>query len=251
MSKLNRYRIRSRVTLKIPYYIFLFAFSCLPTLVSAQMFSVNTARDFRTEKTSSLGLYYDLVSFEYAGTNDLSPRFDFQNSTNRIHYENEFASFGLILANKLGEYSGSLFSIYGSLSPTVTVSESRWHQFDIPITFSTEYMRIRSATNVITEELLWSTLGVGVGPSLALKYSSRVELRGGVSVSRAMLTRNNGIENGNVKGLVVPIRFKINDIFGGYGITVGYQFSNFRYRVESGRYDYNRQGDGWIIGVNF
>lgn len=227
----------------------------LPSLASAQMFSVQ--EDNRTFQLPSSSLYIGMewADFVYTGREGEFGQRDYEFSGPLIRVELETPNINLYMGtggNMTGLENTTYFQagIKGRYRFILIDEES--FTLRVPIQLRSDITTVTNTALLnINSQFQQGTLLFGIGLHLEVRPTDafRIEFSGipqtGISFS------SGGTFGGNMRALELGSHVFFDNAFGSIGLTGGYSYKFRGYDIDGSRYDYDLLGHTAKIGITF
>lgn len=225
-------------------------FFLFPAALSAQMFSVvESDRRVRNEFQTA-GFTIQPTTFTFTGT--ASPnlaRYDFDNTVYGARYDFDALRFQLVFGSSVGPSEGSLFNVNIEFLPAFTLAGNRYVRLQGRAGFDTGLFRFRPGESI--DELSYSTGSLAAGLQVEIQPIERIHFSAGVNRFLGFMSRNRGLENGNVKTWQIPVALHFHDFLWGRGVSFGYMLIDSKFNGQSDAFDYQLKNRQFFIGINF
>jgi len=250
------------------YYILTFVFCSLLATpsVQAQMFSYGPDRP---RAVQSVSLVYATVDFNYNGAGSQTARYDFDNPAYGIRFARTGFDFTVLYGSQdartidgvqqtnLTYVSADLF-----ISGRFGLYQKDENLIYVPIGLYSGYKVVAESFRGGSSgnEFNFTALALGAGLGFTGELSSRLEITGQAFPSIGFASRSVQGLAGNVRTLHVSLDAHLKNIFGRFGLSLGYGLVGQEWRINSDNFlevvddeifDYTSLMNTIKLGINF
>ena len=207
----------------------------------AQMFSVGSKPETTTSSNSYIRLGYAPANFSFTGNPNAvaaNDRFDLNNGTFSLGLESPgFVLRALVGNNLTGLKDQTYFNLSYILSNRIGLIRKPAFSFGFPIELNTS---LTSVTNEQSQlRFNQSDLGAGTGLFMRNKIGRRLTVNNQVTLGYGFSNSSGNFFGGTVSYLSGKSRINLNNVFGGRGLSIGYDFNLRSFDIEEEFYDYD------------
>jgi hypothetical protein len=234
--------------------LFIFSLILLPVTAQAQMFSVGTTEEVRTDPLglhSSLSLGWEFADFSYFGDADLDQNdLSFNESIIGFRLESPGLDIGLSFGGRLtGMDENSYLNVTGRLHNIVGLYRRSNAIVGIPIQITTDLKRVQA--NRSDSEFQQSSFIIGSGIYSALRVSNSFDMTVKATPNYGFSFSQGNLFGGSLFRFDGRTQFIFRNVIGNSDFSFSYHFDYRRYDIDGDQNDYDFMSHSISIGYIF
>lgn len=235
--------------------IFLFLFA--PSLLYAQMFSVEETERRTRPSTTAISVGFDFIDMNET-SGEFGTAYNWSEPVYRIQVDMPGIEAYAGFRNSIGDESANAdtlnyLNIGANVSGGTPLAGNERVGLMLPIRLSTEYIRVRSASaqQPETDQFRKSSVSIGIGAGGYLNFLSRVRLRAEVVPQIGFTVASLGSDAGQLASVNSKLRLHVDQLIGRFGIVLGHDYSFRRYTGGSNTLNHDLSSNHFTVGINF
>lgn len=229
-------------------------FMAVPNISKAQMFSVTDQTTPQQVPLTNLYVGYEPVNFEFDGDASLVPqrsKYNYNDPILRFRLEAPgvelYFGYG---AKFTGSKDVNYLNVGGKYYRAFRVLGDRKMALFIPVQFRLDVTNVRN-DQVVTDQFRQSSFSVGGGAGFRVRLGKSVRLNADIVPQYGYSVSAGATFGGSIYALTSQSRLYFDDLFGKFGLSLGYDYNFKRYDINVNRFDYKLHGNSLLLGITF
>lgn len=234
--------------------LFVLILITLPSIVTAQMFSIEESQEDREQRlgsTTVIGLSWETADFEYSGDSQENfRRLDFNDSLVRLRINSPGLDISLGVGGSFtGMNNHSYLNVTGRITNNINVIRNENFLLSLPVQLTTDLKRVR--LNEMDNDFQQSSLIFGSGIASDLKLSNRFSLKVHATPNYGFSFSQGSFFGGNLFRFDGRTTLFIHDLFGSRSLAISYDYDYRSYNIDGDLFDYDYTSHSITLGIGF
>jgi len=236
--------------------LFIFLFAPVTDLY-AQMFSVREREQLGNRRLplNNVMIGLEPASFDYQGDpGDPEARiFEFDGTLVRLRYDNPFIDFSLGFGGGLtGIDEVSYFDAALKFQRGIRVVRNESLNLRLPVQLKTSITSVSNDQQIgISTQFDQGTFSIGGGANADIRLARNLRISATAIPNIGFSFSTGGTFGGSIFDVELGSKFFIDRLFGQIGLSVGWEYSLKKFRVDEEKFDYDFDGHSILIGLTF
>lgn len=220
----------------------------------SQMFSVEEPQRRMRLATRSVEIGPDFIEMKNRNINGEMPDYAFSDPVYRVRVRYSGVETYAAYNRGLGKAdTTSYLNIGANISSPMPVSTTGMFRFSLPLTLSTEFIRVQSTESGQDdlESFRQTSASLGVGPEISLRLNRNFRVNAGIIPQFGFTILSLGSDTGQLVSVNGRISVSLGEIYENIGLTAGYHYKWQRYTDRKEEFLYDISSNYFSIGLTF